>query len=112
MSNFGHLGFQVETLEELESRRNIAKSLGLVTREETSVNCCYATQDKFWVTDPDGIQWEVYYFHEDAAFNEPHYGEEHATQCCIPVESALKRKVVLSDLSNSCIAESGCYNKI
>lgn len=101
--NSGHWGIQVDTTEELESKRNIAKSLGLVTSEETGVNCCYAKQDKFWVTAPDRIQWEVYYFHEDAAFNESHYGVEIATQCCIPVDSALKRKVALSDLGNSCI---------
>jgi len=109
-SNFGHLGFQVETPEELESRRNIAKSLSLVSSEETGVNCCYATQDKFWVTDPDGIQWEVYYFHEDAEFNDPHYAEENASQCCIPAETVLKKKITLSDLGNSCTPGSGCCN--
>ncbi len=25
------------------------------------VTCCYATQDKFWVTDPDGNEWEFFY---------------------------------------------------
>jgi hypothetical protein len=24
------------------------------------VTCCYATQDKFWVTDPDGNEWEFF----------------------------------------------------
>lgn len=50
--NFGHLGFQVETIAELNARLEQAQQSGLVTREENGTNCCYATQDKFWVTDP------------------------------------------------------------
>ena len=71
--NFGHLGFQVETLEDLNIQLWQAKKRGLVAREEIGTNCCYARQDKFWVNDPDGVQWEVYYFHEDAEFNDPRY---------------------------------------
>ena len=26
-----------------------------------NVNCHHANQDKFWVKDPDGVEWEVYY---------------------------------------------------
>jgi len=78
--NFGHLGFQVETPEELQSRLEVAKAKNLVSRQETGTSCCYAKQDKFWATDPDGVQWEVYYFHEDAEFNDPHYANDVA--CC------------------------------
>src|SRR5436190_21825410 len=48
-SNFGHLGFQVESLEDLNQKREKAKHSNLIAREETGTNCCYATQDKFWV---------------------------------------------------------------
>jgi catechol 2,3-dioxygenase-like lactoylglutathione lyase family enzyme len=51
--HFGHLGFQVETVEDLNIRLWEAQKKNLVTREETGTNCCYAKQDKFWVTDPD-----------------------------------------------------------
>src|SRR5690349_3440423 len=61
-ANFGHLGFQVETLEDLNIKLWETKKKNLVTKEESGV-CCYAKQDKFWVSDPDGVQWEVYYFH-------------------------------------------------
>jgi catechol 2,3-dioxygenase-like lactoylglutathione lyase family enzyme len=81
-SNFGHLGFQVETLEQLTSKLNEAKIKNLVTKEEIGTNCCYAKQDKFWVNDPDNVQWEVYYFHEDAEFNDPHYEMAESTACC------------------------------
>ncbi|OUJ72948.1 hypothetical protein BXP70_16765 [Hymenobacter crusticola] len=85
-SNFGHLGFQVETLEQLNQRLAVARKAGLVQREEMGTACCYAKQDKFWVNDPDGVEWEVYYFHEDAEFNDPRYEAEYqqaSSQCCI-----------------------------
>ena len=95
--NFGHLGFQVESVEELNIRLWEAKKKNLVAKEEVGTNCCYAKQDKFWVNDPDGVQWEVYYFHADADFNDPHYETEEASACCTPAE---KEKVNLSSLSN------------
>jgi catechol 2,3-dioxygenase-like lactoylglutathione lyase family enzyme len=85
-SNFGHLGFQVETLEDLNIKLWEAKKKNLVAKEEIGTNCCYAKQDKFWVNDPDGVQWEVYYFHEDAEFNDPHYESTEAQACCTPTD--------------------------
>lgn len=88
-SNFGHLGFQVETVAELDQRLTTARAAGLVQREEIGTACCYAKQDKFWVNDPDGVEWEVYYFHADAEFNDPRYQAEYdavagdTSQCCI-----------------------------
>ena len=87
-SNFGHLGFQVESLEDLNIKLWEAKKRNLVSREEKGTNCCYAKQDKFWVNDPDGVQWEVYYFHEDAEFNDPHYVMTEAKACCSPQEKS------------------------
>src|ERR1700758_4174446 len=40
--NFGHLGFQVETIDELNARLDKAQNAGLITREELGTNCCYA----------------------------------------------------------------------
>lgn len=93
--NFGHLGFQVESVEDLNIKLWEAKKKNIVAKEEVGTNCCYAKQDKFWVNDPDGVQWEVYYFHEDAEFNDPRYEMSEATACCTP-ES--KEKVSLSEL--------------
>jgi catechol 2,3-dioxygenase-like lactoylglutathione lyase family enzyme len=81
-SNFGHLGFQVESIEELNTRMADAEQKRLITKKEIGANCCYAKQDKFWANDPDGVQWEVYFFHEDAEFNDPHYEMKEATACC------------------------------
>lgn len=80
--NFGHLGFQVQTIEELNQRMEIAERQGLISKKEIGTNCCFAKQDKFWATDPDGVQWEIYYFHEDAEFNDPHYDFSENSACC------------------------------
>jgi catechol 2,3-dioxygenase-like lactoylglutathione lyase family enzyme len=80
--NFGHLGFQVESLDELNSRLTVATAKKLVSKQEIGAQCCYAKQDKFWANDPDGVQWEVYYFHGDAEFNDPHYEMSEAAACC------------------------------
>lgn len=93
--NFGHLGFQVETVEELNIKLWEARKKKLVSKEEIGTNCCYAKQDKFWVSDPDGVQWEVYYFHADAEFNDPHYDLTTASACCMPKqETAILREEV------------------
>ncbi|MFY9311540.1 MAG: ArsI/CadI family heavy metal resistance metalloenzyme [Bacteroidia bacterium] len=89
--NFGHLGFQVESIEELNKRLVAAKAQNLVSKEEVGTNCCYAKQDKYWANDPDGIQWEVYYFHEDAEFNDPHYEMAEATACCTVSNESTKQ---------------------
>ena len=33
---------------------------GLFTEEEINTTCCFATQDKVWVTGPNSEKWEVY----------------------------------------------------
>jgi hypothetical protein len=43
-----------------QARSRPALKAGLETRIEENVTCCYAVQDKVWVTDPDGNNWEVY----------------------------------------------------
>lgn len=84
----GHLGFQVGTPEVLAERLRLAKANNLVELEEIGTSCCYAVQDKFWAKDPDGTLWEVYFFHEDAEFNDPRYASQEAEACCSPATSA------------------------
>jgi len=62
-----HLGIQVDTPEEVRAHLGRVKAAGLEVDEELGVTCCYANQDKFWVTDPDGLRWEVYYLNYDVA---------------------------------------------
>lgn len=109
-SDFGHLGFQVETKEEMLEHLENMRQAGLVSKEEIGTACCYAVQDKFWATDPDGHQWEVYYFHSDSEFNDPQYEMEDAEACCTPATEP-KKKVALADVGQEescCEPGSGC----
>ena len=55
-----HLGVEVETTGEVASTDARLRSEGLGTRNEDGVECCFALQDKVWVSDPDGAPWEIY----------------------------------------------------
>ena len=60
-----HLGIRVESTDEVRRWRSELKARGVVSDEEKREACCYALQDKFWLTDPDGNRWEVYTVLED-----------------------------------------------
>ena len=63
LSNTGalsHMGIQVASTEDVLAVRRQWNEAGLVTRDEMQTNCCFAIQDKAWVQDPDGNQWEVF----------------------------------------------------
>jgi catechol 2,3-dioxygenase-like lactoylglutathione lyase family enzyme len=55
-----HLGIQVGSTEDVLAMRTRWADAGLITRDELKTNCCYATQDKTWVRDPDGNEWEAF----------------------------------------------------
>lgn len=55
-----HLGIQVASTDAVKAAAERLKSEGLATFEEEDVDCCYALQDKVWVTDPNGYKWEVF----------------------------------------------------
>lgn len=78
--SFGHLGIRVASESALKRYYDRVKSAGLQTIEEAQTRCCYALQDKFWVADPDGHRWEVYYFHEDSEWNDPAYQQQGANE--------------------------------
>jgi catechol 2,3-dioxygenase-like lactoylglutathione lyase family enzyme len=55
-----HLGLQVATTEDVLAMRARWQAAGLDTYDEMQTNCCYALQDKTWVRDPDGNEWEAF----------------------------------------------------
>lgn len=55
-----HLGVQVDSSEAVKQAIDRFKAAGLATFEEQDTDCCYALQDKVWVTDPDGNRWEIF----------------------------------------------------
>lgn len=60
-----HLGIQVSSTNDVMTMRKKWVDAGLLTRDEMQTNCCYALQDKTWVRDPDGNEWEVFVVLED-----------------------------------------------
>jgi catechol 2,3-dioxygenase-like lactoylglutathione lyase family enzyme len=77
--SLSHLGIQVASTDDVLAVRMRWADEGLITRDEMQTNCCYAIQDKTWVTDPDGNEWEVFVVLED---NLPE--TEQAKGCCAP----------------------------
>lgn len=63
--NLNHVGLRVRSADELVQIQTRLEAAGLGTTREDGVECCYARQTKFWVTDPDRALWEIYVFHED-----------------------------------------------
>lgn len=55
-----HLGVQVESSNDVQAAIHRFKEAKLALFEEKDTDCCYALQDKVWVTDPDGNRWEVF----------------------------------------------------
>jgi catechol 2,3-dioxygenase-like lactoylglutathione lyase family enzyme len=55
-----HLGIEVDGPEQVRAATARLAETGLATDVEDATTCCYATQDKVWVTGADGERWEVY----------------------------------------------------
>jgi catechol 2,3-dioxygenase-like lactoylglutathione lyase family enzyme len=55
-----HLGVEVESSEAVHAEIARLANEGMFTEEEIGTTCCFATQDKVWVTGPAGEKWEVY----------------------------------------------------
>lgn len=55
-----HLGIQVDSTPAVQSAIQRFTEAGLASFTEEDTDCCYAVQDKVWVTDPDGNRWEVF----------------------------------------------------
>jgi len=73
-----HLGFQVASTADVVAMRARWADAGLITRDEMDTNCCYANQNKTWVSDPDGNEWEAFVVLRD---NLPEEASEASCGC-------------------------------
>lgn len=78
-AGFGHLGLRVLSEKELSDKKALIEGKLQIALEEQNTNCCYAHQDKFWVNDPDGYEWEIYYVKEDSGQQEKRH---QLSMCC------------------------------
>ena len=94
-----HLGIEVASTEDVLKTRDAWIERGLLTADEMQTSCCYALQDKTWVRDPDGNEWEVFVVLEN---NLPESGacacggngdevKNETTISCCASENALKK---------------------
>ena len=89
-----HLGIQVGSTEDVTAMRRKWAEAGLATRDEMQTNCCYALQDKTWVRDPDGNQWEAFVVLEDNL--------QESSACCT---TDITRQVVANETATQ-VAEN------
>lgn len=55
-----HLGVEVQSSDKVHEEIARLSGEGLFTEEEIGTTCCFAQQDKVWVSGPGGEKWEVY----------------------------------------------------
>jgi catechol 2,3-dioxygenase-like lactoylglutathione lyase family enzyme len=79
-----HLGVEVESSAQVHDEIGRLTSAGLIADEEMNTTCCYATQDKAWVTGPGGERWEVYTVLADSPVfgTSPATAPDAADVCC------------------------------
>jgi len=78
-SSASHFGIQVRSTDSVLKRAAELEHAGLAAKREDQVTCCYAVQDKAWVSDPDGNEWEVFAVTDDGAEK---YEKSLAGACC------------------------------
>jgi catechol 2,3-dioxygenase-like lactoylglutathione lyase family enzyme len=93
-----HMGIQVGSTADVLAVRQSWMETGLLTRDEMQTDCCYATQDKTWVRDPDGNEWEVFVVLKD------NLAETTACECGDKVTETVPR--VDGQVTGSCCGAS------
>ncbi|HUO05809.1 MAG TPA: ArsI/CadI family heavy metal resistance metalloenzyme [Candidatus Binataceae bacterium] len=94
-----HLGFQVETGDELAAIAGRLDAVGAAVVRQQDAACCYARGDKGWVADPSGISWETFHTTGESTV----YGNDIA-----PRPDATKFPIVESCCAPAAPAASAC----
>jgi Glyoxalase/Bleomycin resistance protein/Dioxygenase superfamily len=76
--SINHLGVEVESSGTVHAEIGRLTDEGMFTEEEMGTTCCFATQDKVWVTGPGDEKWEIYTVLADSDT----FGEAAATASC------------------------------
>ncbi|HYD47740.1 MAG TPA: ArsI/CadI family heavy metal resistance metalloenzyme [Terriglobales bacterium] len=82
-----HLGIEMGSTGEVTTEGVRLKNLGFELRHEDNVTCCYAVQDKFWITGADERAWEIYTVLADAPASVQTVAPpptQSASSCCGP----------------------------
>ena len=84
-----HLGIQVEERAELEEMYARLKRAERPVLEQGPTTCCYATSEKSWIEDPQGVKWETFLTTGESTV----YGNEAppvaaSSACCTPAATS------------------------
>jgi catechol 2,3-dioxygenase-like lactoylglutathione lyase family enzyme len=78
--SLNHLGVEVADTDAVDAEQARLADAGLASVDERDTTCCYARQDKFWVSGtPHGESWEIYTVLADSATPN---GEADGQECC------------------------------
>lgn len=85
-----HLGFQVDSDEELKTLREQVGAAEIAAFDQPEAECCYARSDKYWTTDPQGIAWETYRTLGEAEIYGTDSAKAASGACCAPKPAAVE----------------------
>ena len=85
-----HLGIEVASTAEVVAAKKRLCEAGLDTFDEMNVDCCFALQDKIWITDPDANRWEVFTVkigdtQPDLNVTQKNNGRSEPSRCCAAI---------------------------
>jgi catechol 2,3-dioxygenase-like lactoylglutathione lyase family enzyme len=83
-----HLGFQVESDEELALLREDVARAEIAALDQPDAACCYAQSDKYWITDPQGVAWETFRTLGDLPVFGKTITKRDGNACCAPARPA------------------------
>ncbi len=89
-SNVSHFGIQVKSSEAVTQAKERFEKLGMPVKVEEQRICCYAVQDKIWVNDPDGNEWEIFVVTD---YNSDLKSDKE-TECCSSEEAEKEKEAV------------------
>lgn len=78
--SLNHLGVEVASSDSVHSESQRLAEVGLPTDDEIDTTCCFATQDKVWVSGPGGERWEIYTVKADSETFGP--ADQSECTCC------------------------------
>ena len=106
-----HLGLQVDSDDELAALKTQHNAAALALFDEGETGCCYAHSNKHWLTDPQGVAWEVYHtMGEVETFNgavAPSCGSSDtakASGCCVPAAQSANAAPAAARSGGGCCA--------
>jgi hypothetical protein len=78
--SLNHLGVEVTDADTVDAEQTRLAEAGLASVDERDTTCCYARQDKFWISGtPNGESWEIYTVLADSPTPN---GEAEGQECC------------------------------